>query len=350
MPGGNIKVQLEFDMSRILVVKIGAVGDVIMALPMIRYLRDIYPQASITWICGQQVYALLEHLNIIDELISVDEKRMFHGTRCRQLAEMTALWRKLGGRRFDLVIRGHSDWRYKLLHMFCRVKTVRAFERTNQAIVPIPGRHHSDEYMRLATGVDDSKMLRTDLRNVGAGMPRSSTGSGDCRGVVALAAGGAKNVLRDDALRRWPLPSYRKLAEKLAEQNYRVVVTGGESDMWVCSEFENMPVDILVGKTSIIDLLGVYQRCDLVITHDSGPLHIAGLAGAKLIGLFGPTNPYEKMPRGENSVIVWGGQELACRPCYDGKHYAKCSENSCLQTLTVDTVLEQVIRLLEKGK
>jgi heptosyltransferase-2 len=154
--------------------------------------------------------------------------------------------------------------------------------------------------------------------------------------VVALAPGGARNVLADDALRRWPIRRYGQLAERLRGDGHTVVLTGGPGDEWVREEMPGAGACVdLIGRTSVPELIGVLSAADVVVTHDSGPLHLALMAGVPLVALFGPTNPAEKVPRGGDTTVLWGGDGLACRPCYDGRTYAVCSSRACLRQIDV---------------
>jgi heptosyltransferase-2 len=163
---------------------------------------------------------------------------------------------------------------------------------------------------------------------------------------VALVPGGARNPLREDVLKRWPLPSYAALARKLSANNCSVVLVGGPQDAWVREGFAGLPgVTDAIGSTTVDNVLDLFAACDAVVTHDTGPMHLADLAGARLVALFGPTSPYEKGPL-RPARILWGGEGLACRPCYDGVDYAPCRDNRCLQTLTPERVCDTVLELL----
>jgi heptosyltransferase-2 len=326
----------------VLIVKIAAIGDVIMALPMIEAVRSIDREARITWLCGEGVAPLIEAVGGVDELIAVSERKLLAGTRLQKLSALTGVCRRLAGRRFDLVVTGHRDKRYRLLSSTVRGAVQRSFGCDGGRLCPVPGRHHSDEYVRLVSGADSeagravlptlSLPLSQDLaQQLGAGLP-----------TVAIAPGGAKNVLADDALRRWPIENYAALARSLAARGFGVVVTGGPGDEWVRDAFAGLPVIDLVGKTSLLDTVALFGGCSAVVTHDSGPLHLAGLAGTPVVALFGPTNPYEKVPRVAGSKIIWGGEVLACRPCYDGRTYVACNDPVCMRSIAVDDVCEAV--------
>jgi heptosyltransferase-2 len=108
-----------------------------------------------------------------------------------------------------------------------------------------------------------------------------------------------------------------------------------------------MKIIDLVGKTSLLELIALYGACQLVITHDSGPMHMATLAAVPVLALFGPTNPIEKVPSEMPVRVLWGGCNLACRPCYDGKEYANCRDNACMKDITVEAVHQAACHMLK---
>ena len=168
--------------------------------------------------------------------------------------------------------------------------------------------------------------------------------------VVALAPGGARNILSDVPLKRWPLSHYADLARRLLAQGCGVVLTGAASDVWVREGFAGLGVLDLIGKTSVLELLGLYAACDAVVTHDSGPLHLARLAGAPLVALFGPTVPAEFVRADSRTVVLWGGAHLPCRPCYDGRRFADCHDNVCMQSVSPGEVEAVVMGLAGRAE
>lgn len=322
-----------------LIVKIAAIGDVIMALPMVEEIRKLDKNAEITWICGQGVKPILESFPI-DNLIAIDERKLLTGSKLEKINVVIKLWGKIAGRKYDVIALGHASRSYKILTLLTRCKEFHAFSHVMGKIWPIPGRHHTDEYVRLIN--PDNKIpikaaifpkvsLPTELKNK---LPKNKK-------IVALSPGGAKNLLADDNLRRWLIENYVELAKNMIEAGYEVVVTGAKSDNWVKKYFENISVIDLIGKTSLIELIGVFQNVDMIVTHDSGPLHLAGITETKVVAIFGPTNPWEKIPRRNNVTFVWNNIELSCCPCYDGKYYDKCENNKCMY-IKYDDIMEKI--------
>lgn len=107
--------------------------------------------------------------------------------------------------------------------------------------------------------------------------------------------------------------------------------------------FEAIPHENWVGRLDLLQLVALFKQSSLFITHDSGPLHLAKLVGVSTLALFGPTNPYEKVSTEENIEVIWGGKHLACRPCYNGKTYASCARNGCLQSLSPEQVFAKAV-------
>ena len=100
----------------VLIVKLGAIGDVAMALPMISALQCNHPRCRIAWLCGESARALLDCVGGVDELIVADDRALLAGSRREKVTATLAVWRRLAGRRFDLVLTAHSDRRYGLPH------------------------------------------------------------------------------------------------------------------------------------------------------------------------------------------------------------------------------------------
>lgn len=333
---------------KVLIVKIGAIGDVVMALPILQKIRQS-GNSEITWLCGKTVSPLVRMAQV-DQIFEIDDKKLLTGNIFDKIYTLIQVWLKLFGKKYDLILIGHGNPLYKLLIITTFRKQVRNFSHKNR-LWPVPGRFHGNEYVRLVTNFDGPDILLTQYPQIH--IPEQFKFDEDIKPekiIIAIAPGGAKNLLADDALRRWPLDNYVHLANAFLNKGFQVILTGSKTDEWVLKGFQDLNVWNYIGKTSLAELIYLYQQCDVVITHDSGPLHLAGLAGCPVVALFGPTNPNEKVPRSPNIKVLWGGAHLACRPCYDGKFYADCSNNLCMQDISVDMVVNEVLGFIDKNK
>jgi len=336
---------------RILILKLGAIGDVVMASSLITAIDTKYPGAEITWICGKSVKEILSGFCRINTLITIDEILFYKGNILEKLKIIVGVWNNLFLKKFDIVLNCYRDKRYKLFLFSVISKKYIDFsgETTNNTY--IPGRYHADEYSRMILTHNDwqitpsslPKYYLSDISNIASYINKKDTP------IIILAPGGAKNILRQDDLRRWKIEKYVELAKELIDNNYSVILTGSENDDWASDFFSKLEVTDLIGKTSLSDLIYLLNKASVVVTHDTGILHLAKLSNIKIIALFGPVNPKERIGVRENVDLIWGGINLPCSPCYDGKNFADCKNNICMNNISVSEVISKIIYIFKKN-
>jgi heptosyltransferase-2 len=325
---------------KVLFVKLGAIGDALMARGLPLAVRRSHPDARFTWMAGQGLAPLLACFGGVDEVLTVDDPALLTGSAPAKARALAGAWAALRLRSFDRVLIGHGDPRYRLLALAARGPRT-SFQ---SGAWPRPGRWHGDEYVRLFTLEDGPAGSRAALPPLKAPLPpglRRTLGRGR---KALLFPGGARNLLRDDRLRRWPLERYRLLARLLARSGWSVVLGGGVGDAWVRPAFAGLDVVDLLGRCDLPQTLGLCAAVDHVVTHDSGPLHLAQASGTRVTALFGPTQPHEKIDPDADVRVLWGGADLACRPCYDGRGYSDCADPACLRGVTPAQVLKTMER------
>jgi len=144
--------------------------------------------------------------------------------------------------------------------------------------------------------------------------------------------------------KRWQVRKFAKLVEMLTNEiGAKVVIIGSQGDeergAQVSSGNENA-LDV-TNRTSVDDLYRIMKMSDLVITNDSGPMHIAACANAKIISIFGPTDPRRCGPRCESPIILTG--EAGCLGCYK----KECNDLICMKTLSIERVFEEAREILK---
>ena len=334
-------------LKRVLVVKLGAIGDVVMAVSAVHGLAE--RGSRIDWICGPSVAPLLESYSWIRTIV-VDDALLLKGKKKERMREIWRLWRLLAGSRYDLCATLYYDARYRVLTLPVRARLRVHLSRNDRSRRIVPGRSHADELARILLPQEDTCRDRSRAPVPPDHLPPSPLRERRSPVRVALVPGGASNLLRQQALRRWPVEFYVTLAEQLLARGYEVVLTGGPGDDWVRPAFGRLGspetlVDI-IAKLALPEVISVFNDCDLVVSHDTGPLHLAGLSEAALVAIFGPTDPHDFLPRRNNVRALWGGEGFACRPCYDGRKFAPCRDNGCMRQVTVAMVLQQMDELL----
>lgn len=329
-------------MRRTLIVKFGAIGDVLMAIPAAHEMHSA--GSEIDWLCGPAVLPLLQLYPWINPIVA-DDRALILGSSAEKLRALAGIWRSLAGRRYDLAAVLYYDKRYRWMTLPVRATRKLLLSHTDRAYRLLPGRHHTDEFARILLG-------RPDGLNPGhlapviperlppSPLPRTATPR------VLLAPAGAKNMLSDDALRRWPAENYVALAAALLAQNIEIVLIGGPGDAWIQPLFSALPVVDLIGRLSLPETLSLMDAADVVVTHDTGPLHMAGITRAGIVTLFGPTDPAGRLPQRPGALALWGGEGFACRPCYDAHGFPDCPANDCMRQWAPHMVADEVLSML----
>jgi heptosyltransferase-2 len=334
-----------------LIVKFGAIGDVVMAIPAV---HALYHQGfDIHWVCGRAVQPLLECYSWI-HLIPAEDKAIILGGAFERAWNIAGLWSRIGFKEYDLCATLYYDRRYRVLTLPIRARHKLALSRQSRETTLLAGRHHTDEYARVLLETEDGYREQSTPPVRPNRLPPSSWSPKDAPQRIAIVPGGGNHLIREQAsnrlpgqvLRRWPVESYVALAHRLVDRGWEVVLLGGPEDAWVKPYFDQLIVTDCIGTLSLPEVISACDACDAVISHDTGPLHLAGLSETCLVGVFGPTDPATRVPRRPFVVGIWGGQGFACRPCYDGRDFAPCQFNGCLHQVTPEIVLHELDRLL----
>jgi len=165
---------------------------------------------------------------------------------------------------------------------------------------------------------------------------------GTSRETLAVIHLGATN----GAAKRWPIPHWAVLVDRLAEQGVRVAVVGGPEDRPLAAALQEQVRALvldLTGRTTVAELAAVLERAAIVVGGDSGPMHIANALGQPVVAIFGPTDPQISGPyRREQAAVVRA--TLPCAPCYRLERVATCplGHTLCQWLVRPETVLAAV--------
>ena len=336
---------------RVLLVKLAALGDAVMASTLVPAIRARWPRAELAWVAGRSVAPLVRSMQEVDRVIEVDDAALLGRNRIAATCAMLRAWRDIG-RGWDLALIAHTDPRYALLARTSGAADVRRFA---EARAPRAGRWHGTEYARLLDDdADGSIQHHVDATDPPLASLRLDTlppaqvppGAG---ALVLVAPGGGRNVLRDDVLRRWPTESWKGTVEALVADGHRVVAIGGSGDVAEGAACATAGAVDLTARTSLLELMALIRSSEVVVTHDAGTLHLAILFGRPTVALFGPTRPEERIPSGAPVTVLSRARGLACAPCYDGHRYAICASNRCLNEVPVQDVVHAVRTILQQS-
>jgi lipopolysaccharide heptosyltransferase II len=330
-------------MNRILVVNINWLGDAIFSTPVFKALKDAHPQAHVACLCVPRVAEVLRYCPFIDEIIVNDEKG-----KDRWPWSKVRLIGRLRRAKFDAAFLLHRSLSRALLVFLAGIPRRIGYGKakwllTNPVEYPGEDTHRSDVYLHVveAYGIAPKdrrcqlRLAAADMQSIEQKLKSHGINLGDS--FLVFNTGGNWD------LKRWPLPLWAQLVRRAAQDSKTKIVFSGASkdtpDARKVMELSGVPGIDLTGQTSLGESLALFRRASVVVSADSGPLHLANSVGAKVVGLFGPTRPEITGPRGAGQAdIVF--KHVGCNqaPCY----HLSCRSNVCMQAIGVEDVWQAV--------
>lgn len=339
------------DTARILVIKIGAVGDVVLISPSLRAIRERFQKAHIAVLVGVESRQVLQNCPYIDELIIYNKPFIK-----KSLFNFMKLAADLRSASFDMVIDFQNNSRSHILGFlslapkrlgyknkklgFCLNYGI---DETRASLGPIQHQFRilnllkiqlKDESLEIWPGEADHKFIDEFLMGqwAVAGQP-----------LAGINIGGGLRW----RTKRWPNEKVVKLCDELAKRNARVVLTGVKQDQRsansIIAAAHIKPINA-VGKTTINQLAALVKRCGVFISTDSAPIHIAAAVSVPVVAIFGPTDPKRHCPPAKNVSVI--RKNLKCSPCYK----PNCRKMQCMKEIEVGEILEAADRFLWYGK
>lgn len=332
-------------MRAMLIVRLGALGDIIHTLPMVAALRVRYPDAVIDWVVDERYRELLDLVPILNRRIVLRTQSASLATRVRELR------RTLVHQRYDIAIDAQGLLKSSVVARLSGANRVLGFTSTHlrepSAGVFYTERHDPGELAAhvIQKNLTLAGVLGAELSPIrfpldapsGGSEATDSSGAPDPGFVVLNPGAGWPN-------KQWPQARFAALARWLRESaGLRSVVTWGPGD----KELAGAVVDggggaaELSPPTTIPELAGVLQRARLVVAGDTGPAHLAAALGTPVVGLYGPTNPARNGPWSKEDIAV--SRFSACQCPYR----RRCGQAVwCLGEVSLDDVTAAITERL----
>ncbi|MXW03791.1 MAG: lipopolysaccharide heptosyltransferase II [Gemmatimonadetes bacterium] len=342
--------------SRILVIRFSSMGDIVLTSPVTRQLDRLFPDAEIDFLTRSEYVSLARALPGVAAV-----QRFDPGTGLLSLVS------RLRERRYDLAIDLHGNLRSRLVAMtgiagrvlrydkrrFARMAIVRRRRRSR----PVP--HTIDRYLEVldrfqasaAPGLEGAQntaerrlpQLKVDDAAAAIVEERlADAGIGPDVRILGVAPGASHGP------KRWPPERFAGVADHMAEsRDMKILLLGSEADRPVTGEvadaMERPAVD-WTGATDLALLPAAVRRCALMVSNDSGPMHVATAVGTPVIGVFGATHPrlgFAPVGPADAAVTL----DLPCSPCsLHGNRACRFRTHACMEELDPRRVVAEAER------
>lgn len=335
---------------RILLIKPSSLGDIIHALPTLAAIRKTFPKARISWLVKKEWAPILRRHPMLDEIIEVEFSA----------AKLFRLIGPLRARRFDVVVDLQGLLRTGVLSWlsgaptrigFADAREGSSFSYTERIVGPMREMHAVDRYLRLASA------LGAQERQAEFVLPDSPDEEGRSQALFTkVGLDGASNVIGIApsarwVTKRWAAESFAAVADQLQHEGlHRVVFIGAtqeKGDIAQVKQSMRTAAADLTGLTTVGDLPAVMRRLCLLITNDSGPMHVAAAVGTPVVAVFGPTSPACTGPYGDGHTVLTSS--VHCRPCFR-RQCDNPNTNECLTSITVDEVVHASRIILQRKR
>jgi heptosyltransferase-2 len=327
---------------RIIVIDLLYLGDLMFAMPFFKELRKNFPAARIDLVINSSFHSIMEGNSNFDDIYAYNKK--WSNKQSLKFA------RELGRNSYDLGINIHGSWRTALLLKLINPSFTIGYGGQgrglflNRELKQPENQHMVNVYLDF--------LRKMDL-NVETGLPYlevtdkakneinkklENWGIGTKAKLIALNTAGTWPT------KRWSIEGFARLGDMLNRKYGKVIMVGSPSDLPRVEEIvKRMETESIIatGKTSLKELASLLARCNLVISNDSGPVHVAAAVGTPTITIFGPSDDVKYRPLGEKNQIV--KTTIDCRPC--GKHECPLGHHRCMNEIQAD----EIVNMIEKS-
>jgi heptosyltransferase I len=275
---------------RILVVRLGAMGDIIHALPAAASLKHSFPGWRVTWVVEPRWAPLLEANPFVDRLVLPDR---------RTAAGLARFWRELRAERFDFAVDFQGLLKSALVACAARTERIYGFDRS-VAREPLAALFYSDRVRTRAIHRVDRSLELAAAAGASTTLHAFPLPPGRAEGSLPAGAFVLASPMSGWRAKQWPLDYYTRLAERLRrEAGVALVLNGPPAEREALAGVAG----VVTHLSSIEGLIDATRRAAAVVGVDSGPLHVAAALGKPGVAIFGPTDPAQTGPYGGSFTV-----------------------------------------------
>jgi lipopolysaccharide heptosyltransferase II len=345
---------------RLLIVKLGAIGDVVMALAAADAIKKEFPTCHITWLVGSRAAPLLENHPSIDNLWIIDENDFWK----KRIFSLFQLGLSIRKQRFTGVYILHWSRLFHLFFWLAGIPGRYGFVREGKSFLLTRRVPYTEgkgaplqinQYLSVVsdTYIQDNSIHLIPRLFIDAGIASAAIEKARLQGAnrpwIIMAPGGGNNPKAQMPERRWPVASFIQLANDLSkETSYAILILGDSSEQLLFGKTDSKSSTTilnLAGELTLMESAALIAQCVMFIGNDSGLLHIAGALGRPHLSFFGPTSPVDKVPAWTPHRVLYRSEP--CSPCYKFGVAPPCPYGlKCLALISPQEALSECKNLL----
>jgi heptosyltransferase-2 len=341
-------------MKRILLIQTAFLGDLILTTPLIKAVKNIFPQSFLSVLVIPETKEVLQNNPFVDEVIIYDKRKD------KSLKTFFSIVKNIKGKKFELALIPHRSIRSALIPYWARIpkrigfdKSTRSFLFTQKSLYD--SKIHEierdlsllsdftceikDKFPQIFPGEKEIIWARNFLKE---------SGIKENEKIVGIAPGSVW------ATKRWLKERFAEVSDKLISENLaKVILFGSYEDRSLGEEIASLMKEkpiLSAGKASILQSAALISFCSVFLSNDSAGMHLAVAMRKPVVAIFGSTVPeFGFAPYGEGHIVI--GKKMYCRPC--GIHgRKKCPEKHfrCMMEISAEEVFEAVKSKLSTAK
>ena len=361
----------------VLFIELAEMGSTVLAYPAVKKMKKTYPNSNIYFLLFKHIEASMDILDIVpkENVMTIEVKSIF--TLIRDTLKFMIECRK---RKIDTTINLEMFARYSTILSYLSGARKRvSFHRYEQEglyignfithkVIYNPHIHTAYSFIALVNALQSSPneipMAKFSVENEKLEVPKIAIDNkakqeiwkklkeinpeiNEKKKLVIVNPNASKLI----SIRKWPLENYAKLVKKLVEEkDVFIAITGVENEKpdaeFIVNYAKSKKVIDLTGKTTLRELIDLFNIGKVLVTNDSGPAHFASLTNIHIIVFFGPETPELYKPLTENCTVMYSN--YACSPCVSAfnQRLSPCNDNQCLKSIDVEKAYQTVKKFI----
>ena len=334
------------NIQKILIIQTAYAGDVILTTPLIRAAKLGFPTAEIYFLAMPTTANVLENNPNLFRILLYDKRNTDSG-----VLGFFRLLKKLKKQQFDLVLVPHRSLRSALLALGSGAPIRIGFDKSAGSFLFTRKVHYRKDIHEVDRNLSLLEIFNIKLKDRS---PEIFPDQNDFNIVKQLLKESSSELIAAAPgsvwpTKRWPKESFAQLCGQFLKDGKTVVLVGGKDDRNLCEEIA------YTGESNVVNLAGLLtlrqsaellQRCRVVVTNDSAPMHLAAAVGTPTVAIFGPTIPgFGFYPYRSNSKVV--EKALSCRPCgIHGGNKCPIGTHECMVEISAAEVMKAAIEVM----